>query len=253
MAFYFPNFIEYNDHPQQDKVNLPSWEVGKYFLEHATSVSDLKVLARQVNVLNTIYKQWNIVLPLHWFAADKTGACVTIEVVKGEMRVYDNKVRVNTNAPTFPEHLETLKHYQDLSPIDKPNSISLGSGAVGLPGDFTSKSRFVRLNFFNKYHNKPKDVHEGVNIAFHILNNFDIVKGYSIDPKNGSEDYTQYTVVYDLGGFQGFGKTYMDQQVRSIRSYPIPNQVGFSNDEIKIILIIFLVVFLGYALSRRRR
>lgn len=220
MTFYFPHYDEYA-HYKDNMLNLDSWQFTEFLLINCASVEDVKKKSKKVNILHNIYKPWGFTPPFHWFVADKHGKCVTIECVKGVVTVYDNEVGVNTNSPTFPEHLMTLQNYPQFSPYNVPGKdYSEGTGFLGLPGDFTSISRFVRLNLFNKTHTPPVDSADGVNTAFHILNNFDIIKGYTIDPKTGSKEYTQYTTVYDLSGFEGWVKTYGNQNIRNFTDMP---------------------------------
>ena len=87
---------------------------------------------------------------------------------------------------------------------------------IGLPGDFTSESRFERLFMFQKFHIQPENSKEGMNVIFHILNNFDIVKGYDVNTE-GNFIFTQYTSVYNLTDFEGFMKTYLDQHITNIK------------------------------------
>lgn len=110
---------------------------------------------------------------------------------------------------------------QDLSNKDIPHyNWGHGSGALGLPGDTTSPSRFARLAFAKEYAKKPKSAEEGVLTTFHVLNGFDIVKGTVVFPQEDSgvsDEYTQWTVVYDLNSQVGFYKTYKDQEIKRIK------------------------------------
>lgn len=81
---------------------------------------------------------------------DTSGQCVVLETKNKKLVHYENKNKVITNSPSFPEQIENLQNYPDLSKYNKPGSMSQGSGAVGLPGDTTALSRFVRANFYNE-------------------------------------------------------------------------------------------------------
>ena len=89
---------------------------------------------------------------------------------------------------------------------------------LGLAGDMTSNSRFSRLFQYQKYHILDKTAKDGINTAFHILNNFDIVKGMVIDCTNGNDliEYTQYMIVYNLNQFNAHYKTYDDHNIQFI-------------------------------------
>jgi penicillin V acylase-like amidase (Ntn superfamily) len=120
-----------------------------------------------------------------------------------------------------------LQAYPDFSQYNsEKKNISEGTGMLGLPGDFTSISRFIRLNVFQQFHDEPKNVLDGISTSFHILNNFDIVKGFVIDKKTKVEEFTQYTIVYDLGHFDGWFKPYGEQRILNLRN---PKQTFFAS------------------------
>ena len=92
---------------------------------------------------------------LHWLIADETGS-ITVEAVKEGLMIYDNPAGVLTNNPPFPQQMFQLNNYMHLSPRqpvntfskDLPlNTYSRGMGALGLPGDLSSSSRFVRVSY----------------------------------------------------------------------------------------------------------
>ena len=90
---------------------------------------------------------------------------------------------------------------------------SNGIGLIGLPGDYTSISRFVKLYILQKFHRQAQCKHDGLNISHHILNNFDIVKGLEIND-DGKDIFTQYTISYTSTG-EVFYKTYDDFTIKS--------------------------------------
>jgi choloylglycine hydrolase len=231
MTFYFPGFDQYIDinsiSENANIVPLASITVANYLLENATSIKDIKNLTSKIRVTTEKYMKFNMVMPFHWFCADKSGECIMIECVNGVPIVYDNKLGISTNSPTYPEHLISLQAFPDFSQYNSDKKkISEGTGMLGLPGDFTSISRFIRLNLFQQYHDEPKNVLDGISTSFHILNNFDIVKGFVIDKKTKVEEYTQYTIVYDLGHFNAWFKPYGEPTIRNLRN---PKKVFFTS------------------------
>jgi penicillin V acylase-like amidase (Ntn superfamily) len=226
MAFYFPKYIEYSNEIKKNYANLHSLQVVEFLLLNCKNIDDVKNISKKLNILNVVYKPVGFVFPLHWFVSDKFGNCVVIECVKGNCVVYENDLGIMTNSPTFPEHLKSisLSGIQSLSPnnnrkkeliqargidIDLKDNYSAGTGLIGLPGDYSSISRFIRLYVLQKYSNTPKNFQEGLMQCFHILNNFDIVKGTVI--KEGNDEYTQYTVVYNSDNMEVYFKTYENQ------------------------------------------
>jgi len=87
------------------------------------------------------------------------------------------------------------------SPYNKPNSFSEGSGAIGLPGDNTSQSRFIRAHFYNENIPIPKNSKIGMERLLRVLHNFDIPLGSVIDKKTNEKEITEYTVCYDINNF----------------------------------------------------
>jgi len=267
MTFYFPKFDEYTDDIPEGNISLMSLEVTGYLLEHAKNIHDIEEMIKKISVNKEIFKTFNSVVPVHWFCVDKSGDCITIESVKGVLTVYKNKLGVMTNSPTFPIHLLSLEAFPEFSRYNNPHkTYSEGTGMNGLPGDFSSISRFVRLNLFQQLHTMPNSSEDGVFTAFHILNNFDIVKGYVEDSK-GVQEFTQYTVVYDLNNLNGWYKTYENQIVRNLVSNKIlllqngnpnnPNdftsiQKNTSNEIFSIISGIILLTLLIVIMLNRR-
>lgn len=150
-------------------------------------------------------------LPLHFPVHDAGGNSLVVEFINGQVNLYDNPVAVLTNDPPFPQQLENLGNYSNLSPYDaKPVEMGgqsfapsgHGSGMRGLPGDSTPPARFVRAAYLKQYANPPKNAAEACNLAFHILNDVDIPVGTSrsVSSKSGrqEDDYTQWAVVKDL-------------------------------------------------------
>jgi len=159
-------------------------------------------------------------LPLHFPVHDATGASIVIEFIDGAMMVHDNPTGTLTNQPPFPDQLNNLRNYVNLTPWDQDpywinsadpadpeKGLKLaptghGSGMLGLPGDATPPSRFVKAALFSHFANPFETPDEGVMLAFHILNTVDIPHGINkftntISAKTES-DLTQWVVVKDL-------------------------------------------------------
>ena len=124
----------------------------------------------------------NLHMQFHWRLADQSGRAVAIEYLEGELHVIENPLGVITNSPNFTWHLTNLTNYVNMSPYAWPaveienltlKPSSLGSGMNGLPGDFTSPSRFVRAVAFQETAAPSAKADDGVKTAFHILNLFD--------------------------------------------------------------------------------
>jgi choloylglycine hydrolase len=158
---------------------------------------------------------------------DKTGASIAIEPVDGKLIISDNPLGVMTNSPPFDWHMTNLRNYISLNPRNAPplringesfSQLGQGSGMMGLPGDFTPPSRFVRAAIFSKTAIPSKTAQSGVEQVFHILNNFDIPVGVSREFIDGvvHTDYTMLTIARDPQSLRFYYKSYDDQTIRMI-------------------------------------
>ncbi|QDE96257.1 linear amide C-N hydrolase [Myxococcus xanthus] len=152
--------------------------------------------------------------PLHFPIHDAKGNSLVVEFIDGEVNLYtgkDNPVGVLTNHPTFPDQLENLKNYAKLTAYDI-DQVTLGSatfephgcgsGMLGLPGDSTPPSRFVRIAYLRQAAKQPEDAAAACTLAFHLLNTVDIPNGtsrkHAKPDKDELCDYTLWAVAKDL-------------------------------------------------------
>lgn len=184
----------------EGKLNLASFEFIPFILSKCDSVSSAKEVLQSINLTDTPFSCNFSPSPLHWIIADKAEA-ITVESTKDGLAVYDNPVGVLTNNPTFPYHMDHLSTFMNLSPYPHENklseildlkSFSRGTGALGLPGDCTSQSRFVRAAF-NKLNAAVYETkEENVNQFFHILSSVEQIKG-TVKTDEGKDVITVYT------------------------------------------------------------
>ena len=196
-TFYFPHYhFEYAKEKVEGKINLETGYVNSFLLKHCKSVDDVKKIAHKLNIIETVLN--NTKFSFHWLLCDKTGKCAVMEIKNKEVQIYDNPYHVITNSPKFTEQITNVNKYKYLSRYNKPDSISQGSGALGMPGDSTSLSRFVRAHFFRQNMVIPKNDKTGIEAILRILHNFDIPLGSVEDKKTKELEVTEYTVVYCL-------------------------------------------------------
>ena len=160
--------------------------------------------------------------------SDATGASIVIEYMDGKLSIDDNKVGAMTNSPGYDWHLLNLRNYANLTPRPAParaiDGVSLapfgaGSGMLGLPGDFTPPSRFVRAVAFVNTMIPAKDAADAVNAASVMLNNFDIPKGLvreGASPEDFHLGYTQWSVIADMSHRVYYYWTMYDRRMRSV-------------------------------------
>lgn len=226
--FYFPGYAKYQSITQEDlPQTIAPWEVGAYILGTCSTIEEVTKAIRSVKVANTVLPQMNMVPPAHYIFTDTTGQAIAVEYVDGELKIHDNKLGVFTNAPTFDWHVTNLSNYLNLDPLGKTSitlgqqqvkSLGMGSGMLGLPGDFTPPSRFVRAVAFSKSALPVETSREGVLQLFHLLNQFDIPKGAARSLENGEEvaDYTLWTSGNDLKNKRFYFRTFENSEIRMV-------------------------------------
>lgn len=230
-TFYFPTSAGYMPYKATDAgKTLAPWELGSWLLENFATVEEVRANIGKVVVTEVIFKAWGFSPPVHYVVHDASGKSIVIEYVDGKLKVYDNPLGIMTNSPTFDWHMTNLRNYVNFSLTNVPpvqlGSIKLepfgqGSGMLGLPGDFTPPSRFVRAAAFSQSVLPSKTGIDTVLEAFHILNNFDIPKGAARDREKDEHgnivaDYTLWTSANDLKAKQFYFRTYENSQIRRV-------------------------------------
>ena len=180
----FPTNADYK--PMADgKYNVTPFEIIPWVLGRCANLREARVLLEQTNFLNEDYSQALPLNPLHWMVSDQTGSIVVESVAQG-LRIYDNPTGVMTNNPTFDIQLFKLNDYRNLTPEQGINRFgggldldqySRGMGAIGLPGDLSSSSRFAKVAFTRA--NSISDDSEASSVSqfFHILGSVEQQRG----------------------------------------------------------------------------
>lgn len=226
--FYFPDYAQYEEVSNTDAArSIAPWEIITYLLTTCASITEVKDALTRIRVPNVIFGPWGIVPPVHAIVHDVTGASLVIEYINGSLVIHNNPFGVITNAPQFEWHLTHLRNYIQLSPFNcspiQYNGITFsplgqGSGMLGLPGDFTSPSRFVRAFVYSKSIGASATEDEARDAAFHILNLFNIPLGTVRENNNGhvSYDHTQWTSACDLRNKRFYWHTYHNRQIQMV-------------------------------------
>lgn len=228
-TFYFPGFAGYTTiTPENQSKALSPIEFPNWILTQFATVEEVKAALASVVIAPTIDKVWGpAAAPFHYIVFDAQGKGLVIEPINGQLNTYDTVLGTFTNSPTFDWHMTNLRNYINLTPFNvKPLDIDglvlapfgQGSGMVGLPGDFTPPSRFVRAAIFSITAIAKDTAEESVLQAFHILNQFDIPVGSARAVENGVTytDSTMITCVRDPQALKYYFKTYDDQTIRVI-------------------------------------
>lgn len=216
----FPHFSHYFP-PRADKSNVASFELIPWLLGRCKSLAEVRTLLGNVCICDTAFSAALPPTPLHWLIADKTGA-IAVESVAAGLFVYEDPVRVLTNSPPFPYHMTHLADYMGVSPLSPQNcfakgislhAYSRGMGGMGLPGDLSSASRFVRAAFL-----KENSLSEGAgDLAqfFHVLGAVSHPRG-SVRLADGGHQITVYTSAYDAAKGVCYYTTYENRRITAV-------------------------------------
>ncbi|QIL45669.1 choloylglycine hydrolase family protein [Vagococcus coleopterorum] len=166
--------------------------------------------------------------PFHFMFTDSEGNSIVMEPINGDgtFKVHENPLGVMTNSPTFDWHMTNLQNYTGLTNKMRENKImngdvevlaaGKGSGLIGMPGDYTAQSRFVRAATLLTHSRPTKDKDQARDALFHILNSFDIANGVQ-DISDDTMNYnTQYTVGYDLKNKEMFVSMHENRRLQKV-------------------------------------
>ena len=194
----FPNNAHYSPE-KEEQFNIAPFELIPWLLSNFCTVKDVRRELRIINLWDVPFNREFPLSPLHWMIADKD-ECIVLESTKKGLAVWDNPVGVLTNNPPFEYHLTHLCEFINLTPHAPENrfgplpltAYSRGMGALGLPGDLSSASRFVRAAFVKANSVTSNDEADSVSQFFHILGAVEQQCG-CVRLANGGLEVTQYT------------------------------------------------------------
>lgn len=219
------NFVgnaKYNA-PTDRADNIATFEFIPYILSQCKTVADARKLMDTINLTDTSFNDTLPPAPLHWIIADRSGA-ITVEATSSGIAVYPNPIGVLTNNPPFPEQMRNLANYMHLSPKSPENQFapeielvpySRGMGAIGLPGDLSSQSRFVRASFTKLNSVSDNREMESVGQFFHILNTVSQTRG-CCKVETGGYEITIYTSCCNATRGIYYYTTYNNHQISAI-------------------------------------
>lgn len=204
------------------KAEIAPYELIPWVLSQCENVEQAKTLLERTRVVAVPFGKKYPLSPLHFMVADKRGHVIVAEPTKEGLQIYDNPVKVLTNNPPFPFHLDNLNNYMNLtakppvnrfSPEVPLQAYSRGMGAIGLPGDMSSASRFVRAAFVRANSVCGESEQESVAQFFHILGSVEQVRG-SVHLENGTYEITTYSSCCNLDRGVYYYRTYEDTTLR---------------------------------------
>ena len=219
------NFVgnAYYREPGQDQDDVAQFEFIPWILGQCASVREARALLARINLVNLPFSQELPLAQLHWIIADRDEA-ITVESMKDGIHVHDNPVGVLTNNPPFDQQMFQLNNYMHLSNQSPRNlfsdklslhTYSRGMGALGLPGDLSSQSRFVRVAFTKMNSVSGDSEQESVSQFFHILGSVDQQRG-CCDVGGGKFEITLYTSCCNTDKGIYYYTTYDNHQITAV-------------------------------------
>ncbi len=208
---------------ESQKQNIAQFEFIPWILAQCKNVEEAHNLLMRINIISQDFNEELKTAQLHWIIADKEKT-LTIECVDKGMKIYDNPVGVLTNNPPFDKQLFSLNNYMSLSAQEPVNSFSdnlnlktysRGMGAIGLPGDLSSQSRFIRASFIKMNSVSDDSNEESVNQFYHIMNSVEQPKGCCV-LNNKKYETTIYTSCCNADRGIYYYTTYGNHQITAI-------------------------------------
>lgn len=205
----FPGNACYRE-AQPGRDNVAPFELIPWVLGRCATVREAERLLERVNLTDMPFRENLPLTPLHWMIADRERSVVAEPMADG-LRVYENPADVMTNNPPFPEQVARGDAFSALRP-DEPEGVydSRGMGAVGLPGDWSSSSRFARSAFVRKY-----AVHGGVGQFFRILGSVEVPEG-CVRLRDGQQVKTVYTSACHMERGVYYYTTYENHRITGV-------------------------------------
>lgn len=195
--FYLPGYTEYQAYiPEEAGRSIPGDLLAGYVLANFETVEEVAAGLADIRVVGVVDEKLGFPFPLHMLVADRFGGRMVVEYIDGELTIFDAPLGVITNSPNYDWHMTNLNNYVNLSAISLPQveasgvtfaPLGAGSGMIGLPGDFTPPSRFVRAVAFSQTARETTGGFDTVREAFRILDNFNI----PADAAEGADDNVQ--------------------------------------------------------------
>lgn len=209
--------------PVDGSKNVAQFEFIPWILSKCGNLDEARKALSTLNLVGTPYSDNFPAAKLHWIIADKSGA-ITVESVAEGLKIYDNPVGVLTNNPPFDRQMFMLNNYMHLSPKQPKNmfpenvgleTYSRGMGALGLPGDLSSASRFVRTAFVKTNSISGEGENDSVGQFFHILGSVDQQRG-CCEVAEGKYEITIYTSCWNADKGIYYYTTYTNHQITAV-------------------------------------
>ncbi len=223
--FYFPNYGQYETFDVAQKKNsIADLQLVAWILGSCRTVDDVIEAVKSVHVISIDPRASTV----HWRFSDPSGRQIVLEIIDQKPIFYEDKLGVLTNSPSFDWQITNLNNYVNLFPGSAPaqqleavtlSAFGAGSGFLGIPGDVTPPSRFVRAAFYQATAPQKKNAQETILQCFQILNNFDIPIGIEMSRGQTPVDIpsaTQWTSAIDMTNLTVYYRTMYNSTIRKI-------------------------------------
>lgn len=219
----YRGFACYPDAPQDGTSAVPPGGVVYHLLARCASVAEAaEVLEREVTI--TAVPLLGTVPTVHWAFTDETGESMVVEPEADGLRIYRNALGVLTNSPGYPWQRMNLLNYAGVRDLDRDildwgeglMPCFSGTGGQGLPGDWSSPSRFVRLAFLRRFARPGRTEEEGVARLFRLLQCAAFPFGAVRLEEEPPWEYTLYSAAACARSRRFYWTTYENQQVRYV-------------------------------------
>lgn len=230
--------------PGEEQRALAQTMSGAWILGNFSTVDELKQAVAGIKMFGYVVPALHMAPPAHCIVYDASGTCVVVEFGDGKVELYDNPLGILTNAPNFPWHVNHLRQFIGMSNENpKPRETAglkfiptgHGAGMIGLPGDLTPPSRFVRLGVTTQFADQPENTQQALSLSQHIVNAFTIVSGMIVERspqgKVVSKETTQFATFRDLKNRVLYFRTYGNLDLRKVDL----KKLDFSGDKIKFV------------------
>ena len=211
----------------EEKDNITPFELIPWILAQCSCIDEAKALLGKINLVNVDFSEQLPLSPLHWMISDNKFSLV-VEPLKDGLKIYDDPFEVLTNNPPFEYHYTNVSNYMGLcighatsqfrESIPMKN-YSLGMGALGLPGDFSSTSRFIRALFVKENSVSEDNEASNVNQFFHILNAVAMPKGCVLATEDF--EYTLYSSCCNADRGIYYYTTYNNLEITAVNMHDV--------------------------------
>lgn len=242
--FYHPGFASYMEYDKEQASNtITAVDIVSYILTQFATIDEVKSGMESVKVVSVVEEALGIPVQGHWMVTEPSGKSIVIEYLDNELRIFDNPLGVITNSPSYDWHMTNIRNYLNLSAVALPAKkleeldfapLGGGSGMIGLPGDYTPPSRFVRAVAWSQVARPLDNSKEAVYELFRILDNFNVPLGAAEGSDSaeanlkGMRSSTIWTTGWDMSKKVLYFHTQHNRRVRKVEL----DKIDFSKTKI---------------------